>query len=175
MILPEILSFDESTESLDSFLKRAYHILDHDINHSGLKWAPANSLVKIRKQPKGRYGLPGGFIHVVSTGSGSDMQRPISIERARFVPWIGPVIRAFNDAYIHGRDGAQVHWWVSSRQVRSSKTIRYCVATKDFDYVVFVDQRQGKGVSLVTAYPVEALHRRKKFERECAKYWKSES
>lgn len=93
-------------------------------------------------------GKESAFWHCISEGDSEDDRLP-DLRRCERIRWPRPIIEAV------GTD--KVRWW----KERRGRTRRAYVALADFSYLVVLEELSTHCV-LVTAYPVEQAHARKK-------------
>lgn len=150
----------DETEYLDSL----YKTFLKDLAGHDTYWKSPTTRLSLRRQPEieGRHAI---FWHIVSGGSDIEIERSLDPERCIRIGWIRTMIEQFNLDFPLEK---AVRWWCSPNPRWRGR--RYGLATDDYDYVVFVDERQGYAL-LVSAYYVEYPRRRNKFRREHDQYW----
>lgn len=158
-------SYDPQSTNEVQYLDTLYSIFLNDLVHAGLRWRPTGLPLSLRRQPEidGRHAV---FWHIVSGGSNIEENRTLDLDRCARLKWVRSIIDQFNSGF---PDEKNVCWWKSpDPRWRGS---RYGIATLDFDYVIFIDERPSYAL-LVSAYYVERERRRLKFKREHDEYWK---
>jgi hypothetical protein len=106
-------------------------------------------------------GRPESYWHVTTEyqenqpGSNPEDKRIHDPRRCERLPWIKPMIEAAGTA--------DAPAWFTRRSRRGERLV---ISLPDFSHAVILDVRRDYYL-LVTAFPVEKEHRRRKLEREC--------
>lgn len=151
--------FDPSVHSEVDYLDGLYQIFLTDLVRGNLHWKTPAKKISLRRQPEieGRHAI---FWHIVSGGSEVETDRKLDEERCIRIGWIRPILEQFNEDF---PDEQLVNWWVSPDPRWKGR--RYGLATDDYDYVVFIEERRAYAL-LISAYHVQSQRRRNKFRSE---------
>lgn len=156
--------FDSTSTTLDQYVENLYQMFLDELINKPLYWKTRSTTVSLRRHEEvaGRHA---SFWHLVSGGSATDIERNVELERCRRIGWIRPMVEAFNHDYPSEKN---IKWWVSPDPRWRGR--RYVLATENFDYVLFVEERRGYAL-VVTAYFVEIPRRRNKFKKQHDDFW----
>lgn len=165
--LPLGVHFDASVTTETAYLDSLYQTFQSELVHGNLFWKkPGTSLIlRIHPEIEGRHAI---FWHIVSGGSDIETERILDPDRCVRIGWIRPILEQFNQDFPAER---LVRWWVSPDPRWRGR--RYGLATDDYDYVIFVDERADYAL-LVSAYYVQYPRRRSKFRSEHDQYWEKQ-
>ncbi len=165
--LPLGKRFDPARTSETEYLDALYQTFLRDLVRGNLHWKSPAMRLSLRRQPEidGRHAI---FWHIVSGGSDVEVDRELDTERCMRLGWIRPIIQQFNSDFPREK---LVHWWVSPDPRWRGR--RYGLATEDYDYVVFVEERQAYAL-LISAYYVDRQRRRDKFRVEHNHFWEKQ-
>ena len=148
--LPDLLPISAHGGNWDQYIQRVYEQFHNDFILS--RPTLDGEYVGVRRTPilEGRERT---FWHLVSEGTVEEDRLP-SMERCERIAWPRSLIEhAATD---------DVHWWAKEAR-------RVIVTLADFSYVLVLTQARGYKL-LLTAYPVERPHRRRKLEKEWKRY-----
>lgn len=153
----------------ETYLASLYKQLTDDFVSSDLRWPNGNLRLSFRRNPLVN-NLPKWFWHIVSEGPQGipEENRQVDFARCQRVHWIRPMFEEFCSTF---PSNSTLRWWISSRS--TPRTNRYLISLPDYSYVIIFDQKPSYAL-LVTAYPVEQKHRRKKLEKEYSEYWQKQ-
>lgn len=153
--------------TLEEYLDSLFGFFLQTLIHRPLSWKSDGLLVSFRRyaEVNGRYA---SFWHLVSGGSQTDTERDVEIERCRRIGWIRPMVEAFNQDFPDNEE--HIYWWISPDPRWRGR--RYGIATEGFEYVLFIEERQGYAL-IVTAYYVEQNRRRARFRAEHDEFWRN--
>lgn len=156
--------FDPAVGSEIDYLDVLYQIFLTDLVRGDLYWKTPDTRLSLRRQPEieGRHAI---FWHIVSGGSDIETERELDENRCVRIRWIRPILEQFNEDFPNER---LVHWWVSPDPRWRGR--RYGLATDNYDYVIFVEERQDYAL-LISAYYVDRQRRREKFRAEHDDFW----
>lgn len=96
------------------------------------------------------------FWHLISEGS-QELERIPDLRRCERIRWPRPIIE-------HA-DSIDIRTWEIFRPWKSQKQRRIIFTLNDFSYIVVLAETR-KVFDFVTAYHIEAMHRREKFRKE---------
>lgn len=96
-----------------------------------------------------------GFWHLITQDNFSKSQRLLDLRRAERLHWLRPTIENHEDHRV------KTFTWL-----HNAKTPRIHIWLEDCDYIVILEEsRNGKYVSLVTAYHLDGVNSRTKFSK----------
>lgn len=154
--LPDLVRLQDSDGDWSRYVEDIYRHFQADFVHSKPSWPRRRWAVKRHPVYKGKEAT---FWHIISDGA-DESERTPDLRRCECIRWPRPIIdEARSD---------RIKLWRNKR----GKNKRIVLATKDFSYVVILEDR-AEFVMLWTAYTVERSHRRSKLEREYESYQKS--
>ncbi len=156
--------FDPTVTTETNYINALYQTFLADLVRGNLYWKTPATKISLRRHPEieGRHAI---FWHIVSGGSDIETERELDTERCVRIGWIRPILEQFNEDY---PDEQLVHWWVSPDPRWRGR--RYGLATDNYDYVVFVEERRDYAL-LISAYYVDRQRRRDKFRVEHHGFW----
>ena len=159
--------FDPARTSEDEYLDALYQTFLSDLVRSNLYWKTPATRISLRRQPiiEGRHAI---FWHIVSGGSDIETEREHDEERCVRIGWIRPILEQFNQDF---PDEQLVHWWISPDPRWRGR--RYGLASDDYDYVVFIEERRDYAL-LISAYYVDRQRRRDRFRDEHDGFWEKQ-
>lgn len=163
MDLPLGEPHDPSLTTRAAYLDTLYQKFLAELAHGNLYWKRPDKPLSLRRQPEVE-GRHDSFWHIVSGGSSVPGDRELDAERCVRIGWIRPMIQQFNREFPNEK---LVHWWITPPRWNGD---RYGLATQDFDYVIFVDERPTFAL-LVSAYYVRQPRRRRRFRSEHDAFW----
>jgi len=148
--LPDIFVFSgdwpEYEEKLYSFFRNDFFA--SVLTFNGLK-------VITIKEPRSK-GKEAGFWHITSQGKEENERTP-DFKKCERIRWIRPIIENYKDS--------SIKVW----KVQRKRQTRICLCYGDWEYVVILIKKR-KYYLLLTAYPIEREHRRRKLQKEYKKY-----
>ena len=155
--LPKLITLSDYGGKWPAYLDAIYEVFYNNFvrskpNYPGKRFALKRLPITLNKEAT--------FWHLIQEGNVEEDRTP-DLRRCERIGWPRPIIEAIQS------DKVQV--W---RNIRG-KNERIVIATKDFSYVVILDDREDY-VLLWTAYCVEHEHRRRKLEREFEEWRKSQ-
>lgn len=159
--------YDPTTISRDEYIDNLYRRFLDELVYRPLPWKREGMAVSFRRHPEidGRHAI---FWHVISEGDGPEHTRPMHDGRCARLGWIRPLIEQFSQYFPEHKP---IHWWISG--TARTRHPRYMLTRGEFDYVVIVEERPSYAL-LITAYPIEQNHRRRKLRRDYERFWTSE-
>lgn len=159
--------FDPTRTSEKEYVDALYQTFLSDLVGGNLYWKTPDKSISFRwNQPvDGKHAI---FWHIVSNGSGSETERKLDEERCMRIGWIRPILEQFNKDFPVEQ---LVHWWNSPDPRWRGR--RYGLATDNYDYVVFIEER-AKYALLITAYYVDRQRRRDRFRDEHDGFWEKQ-
>lgn len=145
--LPDMVS---TNGDFNVVIKLLYSIFTRDFITTRQYFRAQRVIWDYHREPGDPY--ENGFWHLVTRDDTNASYRPIDTERAKRLPWCGPVIANSGDICL------RVFSYPSTRG-----RIRYYVWLWEYDYVVVLEPREKDNlVFLVTAYHVDGEQTRRK-------------
>ena len=161
--------FDKMTEEdIEDILNKLYEFFLKNLAESNLQWHNKPLIMRPEPSINGRHAI---FYHIISDSYNGkyskESNRSLSVERCARIHWIYPMIKQAESCFPRSENN-NIHWWKSDRQGNSGT--RYAIATKDYNYVVIIEEKKIETM-LITAYYVEQNHRRTKLQKEHDRFW----
>lgn len=155
--LPEFVEFDGNWNAFDDYVERVYAVFVADFV-SRRPPEVNGTRISLRRHPEFQ-GKSFTFWHLVTEGNVEENRTP-DVERCRRIGWPRPILERVADRQV-------LRVWKNRR----GSDPRILIALPDFDYVIVLQERtdkqeQRKYCLLLTAYPVELEHRRRKLREE---------
>lgn len=158
--LPPLITLEAYYGDWKSYLEAVYDVFKRDFIYDGAMFR--NRIISIKNHPV-EQGKEASFWHLISEGNTEEERIP-DIRRCERIPWLKPIIQ--------GVDSEKVKSWPSTRHRDQRSGRRLVLSLPDFSYVVILADRRDY-VLLITAYPVETEHRRRKLRKEYQSVTKS--
>ena len=154
--LPALVEFDGNWNNFHAYENRVYEaFLDDFVRRRPLMFYGVR--VTLRRHPEYQC-KSASFWHLVTEGKIEENRSPV-VERCERIRWPRAIL-----------ERASVEKDLPSWRSQRGREVRVLVALADFSYVVVLDKRTPPGADqyllLLTAFPVEAEHRRAKLARE---------
>lgn len=155
--LPALLEFDGDWNAFDAYLERVYAVFVADFVQR--RPPEVNGMrISLRRHPEFQ-GKSYTFWHLVTEGRVEENRTP-DVERCRRIGWPRPILERASDRQF-------LRVWKNRR----GDDERILLALPGFEYVVVLQERRDKDAQrtyflLLTAYPVEQPHRRRKLREE---------
>jgi len=150
--LPPLITLDASDGDWNKYEAKLYGEFYRDFLANRPRFR-GESVVVIKRYVDSKEAC---FWHCTSEGAVEQNRTP-DLRRCERIAWIRKVIEAAGTP--------TVRWWLK----KQGPLPRALVAVADFSYVVVLEKRKGRTADywvLITAYPVEQVHRRRKMQRE---------
>lgn len=155
--LPKLVLLTDYRNNWDNYLSALYTFYTKDFIET--KPVFRREKLAVKKHPLVD-GKEATFWHIIQKGKNEDERIP-DLRRCERICWPKPIIE-------HCEEGG-IKIWENERYTKKGKQISICIWFEQAEYLIILRKRVGY-ILFWTGYPVTALHRKNKLEKEYRSY-----